>query len=89
MVLSFNDYEQAFNSVRRRALAKVISLYSVQDKYIKLISAIYENDTAAVKVGNEVTSWFRAKSGLKQGFVLYPMDHFYGFCLKKHSKNSP
>ena len=38
LVLSFIDYEQAFDSVDRRALAKVLlSLYGIPEKYIKLI----------------------------------------------------
>jgi hypothetical protein len=59
-----------FDSVDRRALAKVLSLYGIPGKYIKVISVMYENNTAAVKVGNEVSSWFCIKSGVKQGCVL-------------------
>ena len=33
---------------------------------------MYKNNTAAVKVGNEVSSWFHIKSGVKQGCVLSP-----------------
>ena len=33
---------------------------------------MYENKTAAVKVGNEVSSWFCIQSGVKQGYVLSP-----------------
>ena len=61
LVLSFTDYEQAFDSVDRRAL-KVLSLYGIPVKYIKVISTMYENNTAAVRVGNEVGSWFCIKS---------------------------
>ena len=32
LVLSFIDYEQAFDSVDRRALAKVLSFYGIPDK---------------------------------------------------------
>ena len=46
---SFIDYEQAFDSVDRRALGKVLSLYGIPEKYIKVICAIYENNIAAVK----------------------------------------
>ena len=70
MVLSFIGYGQSFSFVHRRALAKVLSLYGIPDKYIKVISARYENNTAAVKVGNEVSSWFCIKLGVKQGWVL-------------------
>ena len=54
-----------FDSVDRRALAKVIYLYDIPNKYIKVVSAMYDNNTAAVKVGNEVSSWFCVKSGVK------------------------
>ena len=36
------------------------------------ISAMFENNTAAVKVGNEVSSWFCIKSGVKLGCGLSP-----------------
>ena len=49
----------------RRALAKVLSLYGIPEKYIKVIWAMYENNTAAVKVGNVVSNWFCIKSGFK------------------------
>jgi len=38
------------------ALVKVLFLYGIPDKYIKMIRAMYENNTAAVKVGNEVSN---------------------------------
>ena len=91
LVLSLIDFEQAFNSVDRRALAKVLSLYGIPDKYIKVIGAMYKDITAAVKVGNGVSSWFRIKSEVKQGCVLSPQpnkDHFDGICLKEHRKGN-
>ena len=33
---------------------------------------MYENNTAAIKVGNEVSNWFCIKSGVNQGCVLSP-----------------
>ena len=51
-MLSFIDYEQVFDYIDRRALAKVLSLYGTPDKYIKVISTMYENNTAAAKVEN-------------------------------------
>ncbi|XP_065561239.1 uncharacterized protein LOC136027713 [Artemia franciscana] len=63
-LVSFINYEQAFGSVDRGALAKLLSLYGIPDKYIKVICAMYENNTAAVKVGNKVSSWFYIESGV-------------------------
>jgi hypothetical protein len=71
LVFSFIDYEQAFDSVNRRALVMVLSLYGISDKYIKVISAMYMNNTAAVKVGTWAISWFCIKSGDSR-VVFYP-----------------
>ena len=43
-----------------------------QTKSIKVICAMHENNTAAVKLGNEVSIWFCIKSGVEQGCVLSP-----------------
>ncbi|XP_065584025.1 uncharacterized protein LOC136043046 [Artemia franciscana] len=72
LVLSFTDYEKVFDSADRRALAKVLSLYSIPDKYTKVITVMYENSPALVKVGNEASSSFRIKSGDKQICFLSP-----------------
>ena len=74
LVLSLIDYEQAFDSVDRRALTKVLSLGGVPEQYIKVICAMYENNTTAVKVGNEVSNWFCIKSGVvfRSWVVFYP-----------------
>ena len=66
LVLSFIDYWQAFDSGDRKALSKVLSLY------INVISAMYRSNIAAVKVRNEVSSWFHIKSRVKQGSILFP-----------------
>ena len=71
-MFSFIDYEQVFNSFDKKDLAKVLSLYGIPDKYIKVISAIYENNTAAVKVGYEVNSWCFTKSGLRRVVFYLP-----------------
>jgi len=60
-----------FNSADRRALEKLFRKVT-KDKYMEGISAIYEKNVAAVKVIQDISSWFRIKSGVKQGCVLYP-----------------
>ena len=88
LVLCFKDYEQAFNSVDRRALAQVPSLCGIQDKLIRVITAMYENNTAVVKVGNGVSSWFSIKAGIKPRLCFIPlyMDQFEGHVLKSTGK---
>ena len=73
LVLSFIDYEKAFDSVNRGALAKFLSLVGIQTNTLKVSRVMYENDTAAVKVRNGISRWFPIKSGVKQGCMLSPI----------------
>ncbi|XP_065567671.1 uncharacterized protein LOC136031782 [Artemia franciscana] len=66
LVLNFIGYVQALDSVDRRVSAKVLSLY-----YIEVISTMYKDNTATIRVGNEVSSWLRIKSEVKQDYVGY------------------
>ena len=45
-----------FVSLDRRALADIIFLYGIPDKYIKVISAMYKKNINAGKLGNEVST---------------------------------
>ena len=56
LVLISIDYEKVFNSVDRRA--KFLFLYGIPDKYTKVISAMYENSTAVVKVEMRLAASF-------------------------------
>ena len=38
--------KKTFDSVDVRTLANVLSLYGIPDKYIKVISAMYDNNTS-------------------------------------------
>jgi len=59
LILSFIDYEQAFGVC-----------YVLFVRFCFCV--MYENNTAAVMVGNEVSSWVCIKSGVKQGSVPSP-----------------
>ena len=53
-----------------------------------MISIIYENNTAVVKLENEVNNWFRIKSRVKQGCVisLFTRIMLMDFVLKSTGK---
>ena len=86
LVLSFIDYEEVLDSADRRALVKVLSLYGISDKYTIVIRTVYENIIVVVKVGNEDTSWFRIRSGVKQGSVLSLMGRLSDFVVRSTAK---
>ena len=56
----------------RRALANVLSLYGIPDRYIKVISSMCENITVVVKAGNEASTWFCVKFTVNQACVISP-----------------
>lgn len=72
LAIGFIDYEQAFDSASRSALLKILPLYGIPDRYVRVISALYMNNMAAVKIEGEVSAWFSVESGVKQGCVLSP-----------------
>ena len=72
LVLSFIDYEQAFSFVDRRALAKLLSLHRMLDKYTKAISSMRRNNIAVVKVRIESSICFRIQSRVEKSCVLSP-----------------
>lgn len=54
LVLSFIYYKKAVESVDGKAFVKVLSLFGIQDKYIKGIRTALENNIASVKVRSKV-----------------------------------
>ena len=69
LFLNFMDYEQAIDSVHKKALIMVISLFIIQDMYIKINSATSKNNISEVETGSEVCSWLTLESRL---VVPYP-----------------
>jgi len=72
LVLSFTENKQALDAAGRRALARVLFLYGIPGKYVKLLSDMCKNNIAADTVGNEVSSWFRI-IGVKQYCAHSPL----------------
>ena len=55
----------------RNTLVKVLSLYGIPDKQIKVISAMYKNNILKVKVGSEIFSRFVTEPTFKQGYIVF------------------
>ena len=74
-------YEQAFDSVDRRSLAKVLSLYGIPEKCIKVICAMYKNNIAAVKVGMRLATGFVLNQDLSRAVFNPPLYGSFGWTL--------
>nr|XP_014347369.1 PREDICTED: sorting nexin-29-like [Latimeria chalumnae] len=73
IVISFIDFEKAFDSVHHPALWKIMANYGIPKKFISIISELYERTQCCVKVDGDITDWFAIETGVRQGCILSPM----------------
>lgn len=66
----FIDYRQAFDSVKRSVLLKILKKNGIPHKLINLISMTMDGASSKVMLGNKVGNAFEVKSGVRQGDAL-------------------
>ena len=70
LYLVFIDYMKAFDSIHQETLWKIMKLYGVPSKFIKLVRMFYTDVKCSVVSEGGLTNWFEVKSGVKQGCVM-------------------
>lgn len=70
--MCFVDFEKAFDMVRHEDLIRMLQGIGLDDKDIRLISNLYWDQKAAVKIDNVKTEWVEIRRGVRQGCVLSP-----------------
>ena len=70
--ICFLDYEMAFDRVRHEPLMKCLSEIGVDGKYIKINRNLYWDQTASVRIMNELSDEIRIQRGVRQGCVASP-----------------
>ncbi|KAE9542653.1 hypothetical protein AGLY_002564 [Aphis glycines] len=68
----FIDYKQAYDSIDREILWKILKNFGLPNKLINMIKLCNTNISSRVKVNNEISSPFTINSGLKQGDAMSP-----------------
>ena len=58
--------------VDRDAMWNVLRLYGIGGRLLRGVKRLYVGSKAYVRVGNEVSEWFRMRVRLRQGCVLSP-----------------
>jgi hypothetical protein len=71
--MAFVDLEKAFDRVPREVIWWAMRKLGVDEWLVKVVQAMYEGVTTAVKLGEEVSAEFPVKVGLHQGSVLSPL----------------
>ena len=71
--MCFVDYSKAFDNVRHDQLIEILQNIGIDDKDIRIVTSLYWNQTARVKVGNAFTESIEIGKGVRQGCVLSPL----------------
>ena len=70
--ICFLDYEKAFDRVRHEPLIQCLREIGVDGKYTKIIRNLYWDQTASVRIMNELSDEIRMQRGVRQGCVASP-----------------
>jgi hypothetical protein len=69
----FIDYTKAFDKVRHKEMINILKKLNFDGKDVRLIGNLYWDQTAAIKVKNEVSEWKQIRRGIRQGCVMSPV----------------
>ena len=72
LFMCFIDLEKAFDTVKHEKLIETLRKFMVDDKDLRLITNLYWQQRAVVKVGDEASEWIDIQQGVRQGCVLSP-----------------
>ncbi|VDO97128.1 unnamed protein product [Schistosoma margrebowiei] len=72
MYINFIDYGNAFDSVDRRTLWKLLRHYGVPKKIVNIIRNSYDGLQCTVVHGGQLTDAFQVRTEVRQGCLLSP-----------------
>ena len=68
----FIDYAKAFDRVKHSEMVEALARTGIDGKDIRIITELYWNQKAAIRVGQELSEPAAIKRGVRQGCVLSP-----------------
>lgn len=69
----FIDYRKAFDCVQHEKMINILKSTGVDRRDIQIITELYWNQTAEVRIDQAVTDTIQIKKGVRQGCVLSPL----------------
>ena len=73
LFMCFIDYQNAFDTMRHVDLLEILNRLDIGKKDLRVILCLYYEQTAAVRVGDELMDWVNIKRGVRQGCVMSPV----------------
>lgn len=73
LYICFIDYNKAFDKVKHDQLIDLLKNKNLDRQDVRLISNLYYNQRATVKIGQETSEEMEIKRGVRQGCILSPL----------------
>ena len=67
LYITFVDFGKSFDSAYGESLWKIMAVYGIPHKIIKMVQILYEDNECAVLDEGVESEWFKVKTALKQG----------------------
>ena len=72
LYLCFIDYTKAFDTLRQEEIMSILDGLNIDGKDLRIVRNIYWEQTAAMRIGNDLSAFQDIKRGVRQGCVLSP-----------------
>ena len=72
LYLCFIDYTKAFDKLRHEEIMSILDSLNIDGKDLRIVLNIYWEQTAAMRIGNDLSAFQDIKRGVRQGCVLSP-----------------
>ena len=72
LYICFIDYSKAFDKVKHEKLFEMLNQLDIDGKDLRVLRNLYWDQTAAVRVGGELSEYTNIKRGVRQGCVMSP-----------------
>ena len=90
LYLCFIDYSKAFDKVRHEKLFNILEHLDIDGKDLRVIRNLYWDQSAAVRIGGELSEYTLIKRGVRQGCVMSPdLFNIYSEMILRNLENYP
>ena len=90
LYLCFIDYSKAFDKVRHEKLFNILEHLDIDENDIRVIRNLYWDQSAAVRIGGELSEYKLIKRGVRQGCVMSPdLFNIYSEMILRNLENYP
>ena len=90
LFLCFIDYTKAFDKVKHKEIISMLKDINIDSKDLRIIENIYWQQTAAIKINNQIGEFHSIRQGVRQGCVLSPdLFNLYSEMIFRSIENMP